>query len=428
MQQNKQKDKIFFLIIFIVTGIVVAIIASLIEKKIENNQEQKVTNKENANVISKTRTENDEDINEIGNYIRNEYTENEEEMSNNEDTQNKNEKLINETELNTYFLIKKCMKQYIDKNDDFCIDKILKQKLSKKENLFVVYYRLNTEKKELILKYNIDNNLATIYSAEYLKEKKLIGKAEGDTVILEDDSGYESFSCKINTTGIKNQVTVKELFFRYKFDLKYDIEHLYSIIEDDYKKERFSNLQKFNNFIESEFEELYNDKLIKYKVNDYEESIQYTAICESNKHYIFNMKDIMNYSVCLDNYTVVIQQYLDIYEYAFPEVQAKYCINRIEKAIEDKNYEFVYEKLNPILKNNYYPNYDDFEQFMKNNFFNKNEFEYKKYITITPSSYQYYVNVKDKSKKAIYFKRFKIAVTLKENADFLVSIVPNTEI
>mgnify|MGYP002544218377 CR=1 FL=1 len=44
----------------------------------------------------------------------------------------------------------------------------------------------------------------------------------------------------------------------------------------------------------------------------------------------------------------------DTYNAFLPAARAKYCINRVVEALNYKDYDFIYSKLNPVQKNNYY--------------------------------------------------------------------------
>ena len=142
----------------------------------------------------------------------------------------------------------------------------------------------------------------------------------------------------------------------------------------------------------------------------------------SNRYYTFKMTSLMEYTLILDNYTMVIQD--DIYNASLPNVQAKYCINRVIEAIDDKNYEFVYEKLNPVQKNNYYKNIDEFKEFITNHFYDEINYEIDdEYLMISSNVYQYNVKITDNvAENDFTFRNFTMTVTLKENEDFVIAI------
>ena len=62
---------------------------------------------------------------------------------------------------------------------------------------------------------------------------------------------------EINT---KSSAYMRELFARYKFDLEFDTEHLYNIIDDTYKQRRFGTFENFNQYLNINKEQLIQEK------------------------------------------------------------------------------------------------------------------------------------------------------------------------
>ena len=111
------------------------------------------------------------------------------------------------------------------------------------------------------------------------------------------------------------------------------------------------------------------------------------------------------------------------YNASLYQVRGQFCIDRIMKAINEKNYKFVYEKLNFAQKNNYYRNYEDFEKFILGNFYEKNEYSIpEKAKSISTNVYQYKIEVTNSINKSEN-NVLNMTVYLKENGEFEVSIL-----
>ena len=82
------------------------------------------------------------------------------------------------------------------------------------------------------------------------------------------------------------------MFSRYKFDVLLDIEHLYNIIDENYKKIKFASIEDFKQYINSNKSDLIIDSLLKYKTeeNDEENYTKYVGICSSGKEYVYRQK------------------------------------------------------------------------------------------------------------------------------------------
>ena len=96
-------------------------------------------------------------------------------------------------------------------------------------------------------------------------------------------------------------------------------------------------------------------------------------------------------------------------------------MDRVRRAINDQNYDFVYSKLNSVQKRNYYSNYNDFVKFIQVYFYQLNIFEYGKYKEISDNVFQYKVKVKDEMNEQSS-RNFEMTVTLKDNCDFEITI------
>ena len=315
---------------------------------------------------------------------------------------------------------------------DFCIDKIYQANVSLSKEVYFVYYREQKndtacESKSLVVKLDKKNLSFAIYPYEYLKAKNCSELKANDLISLEIINTKDIENIQVNhyrvNDIIKDNLTYsKELFERFKFDTKYDLEHLYNSIDGEYKKTRFNNdYNKFTTYINNKKEE-YSKEIYKgYQIFSNDKSLQLIAVSESNNHYVFNMLSLMKYSVQLDNYTTSLPLYASLYHSSFPNVRAKYCIDRVRKAINDKNYEFIYAKLNSVQKSNYYKEYNDFVKYIQIYFYEKNKFEYGDYVKVSEKTYRYSVDVIDANNDSA-IRKMTMTITLKNKEDFEISI------
>ena len=420
-----EKKRLIFIIAFMVVVIIISIILSIIGANNNKNDISETNNTENEieeDIASNSINELNQTVNEITSETPIDFI---------DTSEHKDEKLHQITDLYTYFFMKNCIRKYYNSQNmnsiSFSIDEIYVQNIDSNKNIYLIYFRQEAGessnlKSALAIKLDKENKKFIIYTYEYLQSKDYVGLKENDSIFVEDTEGKYEDTYDEEVINTDNEAYVKGLFERFKFDLKFDLEKLYLDIDEEYKSERFETFEKFSQFINENKEERKNDAFTKYQVEEYSDYTEYTIICTNDNHYIFNTKNIMDYSLLFDNYTTTIPKYLDAYNKNLPVVQAKYCINRVKSAINDKNYEFIYDKLSVVQRKNVYPSYSEFETFIKKNFYEKNEFEFEDYMIITPLLYQYKVKVTDATGKAIPFRRFDMAVILKDDADFEISI------
>ena len=310
----------------------------------------------------------------------------------------------------------------------FRIDKMYKQVLDDNKEIYVVKHKVGkskTDVKDSIVWIEKDGNNSTfsIYPNEYLKEKNYLDFKEGDTLPVnfsknispntenkfEEEDSHSAEDC------------MKGLFERYKFDLMADEEHLYNLLDEDYKNLKYPDINNLKQYISNNRTDLYLDSLSEYKVINYNTYIEYRAICKSGRNFVFHVRNMMDYNILLDNYNIVNK---DTYNAFLPAARAKYCINRVVEALNYKDYDFIYSKLNPVQKNNYYKNINDFKEFLEKNSYEANNYEIDDdYLIISDGSvYQFKVKITDATGEDFSYITFTMAVTLKDDTDFAVSI------
>lgn len=320
-------------------------------------------------------------------------------------------------------------------NPDFNIDKIYKQEIDESKDIYMVYLRLkkNSQSNEDVssvayfVKIDKKNVDFSIYPYEYLQKFNFLQYKENDKISINiteeieknDDNGY-----KVSLISKDEQSIIKELFERFKFDIKFDNNGLYNKIDNEYKSKKFEGLDDFKNFINSKKQQILNENISKYQVNEYENYNDYIAISEDEEYYIFSTKNLMDYTILLDRYTVLTEKVINEYNGSLVTVKARYCINRIIRAINNKDYEFVYKNMNTIQKNNYYRDIEDLKEYIQENFYEKNNVEIDdEYKRISSNVYEYTVNLTDASEEDLSYRRFRMTVTIKDGMDFEISIV-----
>ena len=321
---------------------------------------------------------------------------------------------------------------YKDDNlSEFCIDSIYKASISGSKDVYYVYYRVqnsneSAENKTALIKIDRKNLSFAIYPYEYLQTINYSSLKENDIIStdlinISDIERTELNHYKVDNISKDDETTLNELLERFQFDVKFDKEYLYSRIDSVYKTTRFNNnYENFLSFINSKKDDYIKDKLKSYQVYNLENYTQYIAQCKNDNIFVFNITNLMNYAVQFDMYTTVTPVYYKIYSSNFPKVQGKYCIDRIRRAINDKNYEFIFAKLSDTQKANY--NFDTFSSFIENAFYEHNTFEIEKIEKITDESFTYTVKVTGPTGNGTSSTTFKMTVTLKENADFEIII------
>ena len=148
-------------------------------------------------------------------------------------------KLLQNNDNNTYLLLKQCMQNYYA-NSLFCIDEIYEEKIDWTKSIYNVYYRLedkNSSVKSLNIFIKIDkkNKTFIIYPYEFIQSNKLLNLKQGDLINFDgikneiekqNDNVYD-----LSKSLANNEACMLELFQRYKFDLMFDTEKAYNMLD-----------------------------------------------------------------------------------------------------------------------------------------------------------------------------------------------------
>ena len=130
---------------------------------------------------------------------------------------------------------------------------------------------------------------------DYLEEKQLLNLKENDVIDFEtrqsiEKNEYNTFERKLYS----EKDLVLDYWDRLEKDWKYDKQHLYTMLEEEYK-------QNFNS--EKEFEEYINNLNINLKYKDYSinnTNNSYICVDLNNNIYTFNRKSILEYTIKID--------------------------------------------------------------------------------------------------------------------------------
>lgn len=189
---------------------------------------------------------------------------------------------------------------------------------------------------------------------------------------INEKNDYNSFTIK----GVTKQELLEEFLQEYIQEALNFPQDAYESLEEEYRNKKFGSLEKYTEYIDNRRTELEEAKLSKYTTSEregYEESV---CIDQNNNYYIFYKKDNMDYQVILDTYTVDIPEFLEKYESANEQKKVGYNIEKFISSINDGDYKFAYNLLDEVFKRNNYQKQEDFESFIKNNFYEKNKVAY----------------------------------------------------
>ena len=291
---------------------------------------------------------------------------------------------------------------------------------------YIVYGKLrnnNTKEKtdfQLLIEVDMLNRTFKVIMQDYITTN--IGKIEEDNTLNFDleasieKNTYNTFDYK----NITDETYVTDLFNQYKDNMMNDYEEAYKRLNDEYSKKRFGTYQEFENYAKNRARESLEMQLSKYQVTNYEGYTQYTCIDENNNYYIFYVTGVMQYTVILDTYTIDLPQFTEKYNSSSDAEKVLLNIQKIFSAINDGDYNYVYNKLDNTFKQNNFPTLESFSNYIKQNFYENNSIGYSNYKT-SGDLHIYEISITDKDNEANPTVTKNFIMQLKDGTDFVMS-------
>ena len=292
----------------------------------------------------------------------------------------------------------------INKEDIIKQELILTLTLDKENNTFDVSKYGNKYKDYIIYKDSIIDNELKIEELKQIKED-----------ITED---YLNI---FNEKKYTNEEIAYRYFEDYKINALYFPEDAYKMIDEQYKKERFSTFQSYKQYLQKYRSHIEEGVLLKYSVDDSGEYIEYTLVDTYQNNYIIKTKlSPMNYTMYLDNYTIKSDGYENRYSRLNNESKVSTNASIFMFMINTGDYSHAYELLDDNFKNNNFKTLELFEKYVSSKFFDYNIAT----INSVKQKGNYYVcdiELRNNNSSASETKDLEIIMKLEEGTDFVMS-------
>lgn len=309
---------------------------------------------------------------------------------------------------------------------DFIIDKIYRVGQRENVNCYFVYGRMTTnnsvEDYGFIVNLDTFNLTFSLSPYEYMQKEGWNNITESTNISIDinnkiEDNTYNKYKEELE---IDDQTIAKEYFEIYKNNLIYDQEFLYNVLNKEYKEKRFNTYEMFKEYIENRYLQLAKANIEKYQKIEREGFFEYICIDQYNDYYVFQGTSPTNYSIMFDTYTVDLPEFLDRYNSTNEQGKVALNIQKIIQAINLKDYEYAYSCLSNGFKNNYFKTQGDFENYVKEEFYENN---YVGYLDFSSEGnvYTYKIQISDNEEGQGSKKEKTIIMKLNEGTGFELS-------
>ena len=414
--------------------------------------------------IAKKDTISKEEMNKIYSEVK----------ENNEDV--KDEKPIRTNRVNTYVTVEETIKNYIENTKNQNVElvmSVLNKEYISKNNINSNNLSSSTQQYKNITSYkNIEmyEQNSEKFTAYYIKGQiNDQGNVYFEIGVDVNNHTYDimpitenEYTTKINqSTGERtieknennsiefkdydNADIAKMYFDDYLKQMISNPEKAYNILDKQYRETKFENYNEFVQYINANREKLeltykmetldnndfekYSDYLDfklqhsnlgikKYSIETYESYVQYTCQDAEGNYYIFSAQYPMDYSVVLDVYTTDTPYFKNMYSRSTDQNKAKLNLEKIQEALNNKDYKYIYSKLNATFKANNFATESQFETYMKDNFFDKNQITYN---IVEKQGDAWLFNAKLNNANGKEQKGINLVVKLNEGTEFEMS-------
>lgn len=250
-------------------------------------------------------------------------------------------------------------------------------------NIYFVYGYLidtsssNISKFSMIVNIDMLNRTYTVLLEDYIKENygdiKIGENIEFSYLDNIETNTYNTFKYQ----AITDDTYIADIFNSFRENLIYNKTHIYENLDKTYKQKRFGTLEGFEQYVNDKIREISIMKLTKYQKTKYDDYTQYVCLADNNKYYIINVFSPTEIEFILDTYTIDQPEFLEKYKAADEKTKVALNIQKIKEAFNNNDFEYVYDKLDMTFRQNNYPDYNNFKEYLKLNLFENNIFEYK---------------------------------------------------
>ena len=228
----------------------------------------------------------------------------------------------------------------------------------------------NTPLEDRFFIVSIDSNNAT-YDIEPLDKEEIdnLDKVQ-ITTDIEPIEKNDDNSFTIINTGY-NELLVKYIKYYQKL-VNNDVERAYNLLDEEYKEKRFGSIDKFIEYIKLKQNTLQDITIQKYSTNTKDDYEEYIIVDTNNNYYIIEEYSVMDFKMKLDSYTIESQENIQKYNTLTDTNKVSANIRKIIEAINNKDYNYIYNKLNEEYKNNKFSNINQLINYINNNFYDVN--------------------------------------------------------
>ena len=195
----------------------------------------------------------------------------------------------------------------------------------------------------------------------------------------------------------------------------------YNYMDEEYRNKRFESIEGFKEYIENNRDNIEEISLKKYLAENNDNYTEYVGQDKYGNLYIFDEKGILDFTLKLDTYTIPTDKFKETYNTAEDYKKVQMNIDKFFQMINRQDYKTAYSCLAQNYKDNYFKTQEEFEKYVKNNFYTYNKVSYEKYEQKGNKLYIFSIKLEDITGENAEKKEIKIVMQLDDDLNFEMS-------
>ena len=312
------------------------------------------------------------------------------------------------------------IKEY--ENYDLNIEEMYLFEKSSAINLYIVYADLGEDNVKLLVKTDSQNMTFSVFLEDYIEKYNYRPNMKVQDIKISDNNIEKNNDNQYKYVNITDEYMAVQYMNSLKNNLLKNQQYTYeNLMEDEYKNIRFGNIQNYIKYINENKIELEKIEIQKFTVNYYDDYTEYVCIDQYENYYIFKENAIMDYTFELDTYTRLTENFRKTYVVATDEQKVQMNIKKFIQMINRHDYKTSYNCLADSFKSNYFQIQEEFENYIKNNFFEHNRLKFKSFEKKENNIYTCTIQLTDLTGESSEIKEITIIMKLDDNLDFKMS-------
>ena len=235
-------------------------------------------------------------------------------------------------------------------NYNLNIDNMYQCGLARNISIVLVEAKLNNAELNLLVKLDSTNNTYSLFLNDYITKN--------------------NYNNDVKVEGTEKDVVI-QYFSDYRMKMLNDTKIAYQKLDSEYAEKKFGQYSNFESYVNNNKNNIIVASIDKYQVVENKTGKEYVCVDENGKYYIFIEKEVGKYSVVLDTYTINLPEFLEKYNSSNDQTKVGLNIQKIFDAINNEDYEFVYNKLDETFKQNNFKTLQEFANYAVQNFAGK---------------------------------------------------------